>query len=130
MTSSTGKNRSDRASGFTLIEVLVAVLLVSICTVSIFGVFHASLTALGAADNSLRADLIAREEMDRAVASDSPAAAAGESAGPRPLAWRVDVLPVPGSAAGNLRGVVVTVSDKDGARRALSAYARAKEAVR
>jgi len=111
------------SSGFTLIEALVAVTLLSIGIISIFGVYHAGLTAIGAADNSLRADILFREQMDRFLSGDTMEASMGDTGGERPLVWRLDVKPVSRAVSGNLREITMTVTDKDGASRVLTSYA-------
>ena len=52
-----------RGAGFTLIEVLVTVVILSVGIVAILEAFQASLVALGAAQDSLRGTLLAREKM-------------------------------------------------------------------
>jgi prepilin-type N-terminal cleavage/methylation domain-containing protein len=49
--------------GFTLIEILVTLVILSVGIVAILHAFQSSLTALGAAGDSLRAELAIREKM-------------------------------------------------------------------
>ncbi len=115
---------SDRARGFTLIEVLVAFAILAVALVVLIQVFSSGLRNARIAENYTTATLYA-ESMLAAVGVETPLAAS-ETSGDfdERFRWRLDVQPyeVPGSdeeaAAGRAFQVVVTVSwgDEDDPR--------------
>ena len=115
---------SDRARGFTLIEVLVAFVILAVALGVLMQVFSTGLRNARVAENYTTATLYA-ESMLAAVGVEAPLAA-GETSGDFDdrFRWRLDVQPyeIPDgddeAAAGRAFRVVVTVSwgDEDDPR--------------
>ncbi|MCK5849376.1 MAG: prepilin-type N-terminal cleavage/methylation domain-containing protein [Kiritimatiellae bacterium] len=55
--------QSDRLAGFTLIEVLVAIVILSVCVVGILHAFDSSLSALGVSRNCLWSGMLINEKI-------------------------------------------------------------------
>ncbi len=112
--------------GFTLIEVLVAVVILSTGIVLILSAYDSSLAALRSANDSMRAHLLLKEKLDSAELATFCGTSAGEFADiAGDYAWRMKVSTPIGHEDTTAREVVVTVWRKDGGREhTLATYVR------
>jgi type II secretion system protein I len=117
-------SRSNEHQGFTLIEVMVAVLILSTGIIVVLQGYQLALSALEAARDSLRADVVLRERMAQIEAEairpeGRPCPFAGSDLVARQWAYQRDVAGATVDHSGNvtLRSVVVTTWRKGSDRR-------------
>jgi prepilin-type N-terminal cleavage/methylation domain-containing protein len=93
-------------SGFSLIEVLVALVILSTGIVLVLRAFSTAITGLDEGRDVLRMQGLVRDVLDRTGAAvegrgGSPAQTSGRFAAPnQAFAWEVNVSPVPGTGNG------------------------------
>ena len=85
MTSSTGRKSSE--TGLTLIEVLVAVAILSVGMVAIFSSFDVSVSALAASREALTAGMLLQEKLAELEIEGLPSSSRGRFAGPGGRFW-------------------------------------------
>ena len=83
--------RAERPSGFTLIEVLVALAIIGLALGAIAGVFGQGLTAHEAASEAEMALAVAEEQLALATATPRPGVANGVFA--NRFTWRTNIAP-------------------------------------
>jgi general secretion pathway protein I len=114
------KSASDRAAGFTLIEVLVALAIVGLALAAIAGVFSQGLIGHETASDAEAALALAEERLALAGSTLQPGASSGTFAGR--FAWKTTVSPYaegdktadPPNALPRLYSVAVSVAWQDG----------------
>jgi general secretion pathway protein I len=103
------------AEGFTLIEVLVALAIVSIAFGVALGVLSGGLSRLGHDHNVQQALLVAQSELARVGQDIAVADREIQGQGENGFAWRIAITPYPAAAAGlAAHRVVVTVGWHEG----------------
>ncbi len=103
MTTTIPTDRCGRAAGFTLLETLVALVIVATGFGYAFTAMPASLGAQGSARNLETAACIAQSVLDQAGATAADGAEGG-------FAWHVAVAALPGRPGGDFGGRIVQVT--------------------
>ena len=115
MTSATGKTRRRNRQGFSLIEVLVSVVILSTGIVAVLYSFDASISALAASRDGMRIDLLLRQKLDEVLWKGLPPASGGAFAGSdSEFSWQVSTTPVSASQQPGLNEVVVSAWREEG----------------
>lgn len=113
-------------SGITLVEVLVAVAILSMGAVMILSAYGLAASALASSRDNLCVYLLLKEKMDEIERTRTVAAGSGQRAGTEgDLEWTAVETPVPGFEGAGLNRVVVTAGRRpDGAQYSLVSYVR------
>ena len=108
MTSRTGSRRKS-SQGFTLIEVLVAVTILSIGIILVLGAFDTALSALDSARVSMRAHELLKQKLDAVEVHGLPVGTSGVFPDNSDYEWRIETKPIHRAEKEVLREVIITV---------------------
>ncbi len=118
--------RDPGQAGITLVEVLVAVAILSMGAVMILSAYGMSASALASARDNLSVHLLLKEKMDEMIRTRGVSGGSGRLAGTEgDLEWTVLETPVQSSEGADLNRVLVTARRlPDGAQYSLVSYVR------
>lgn len=116
-------SRSRTQQGFTLLEVLIAMVIFAIAFGAIAGIFQTALRQSRTAETLLDAEALAEQQMAR-LGKDLPLTpgvftGVAKSADPSPLAWRTEIglaEPLRQDADVALYSITIEISDQAGDR--------------
>lgn len=101
-------------SAFSLIEVLVAVLIVSVGVTAVLSSYNMSLSAMGASRDGLTATRLLAQKFDDIRQGGLPPVSSGECGEPfKEFTWEVSTVPATWADAPDLYEVTVTMHNKN-----------------
>ncbi len=120
MTSATGRVH-DNSRGFSLIEVLVAIVVLSTGIVAVLYSFDTAVSALAASRDVMRSNLLLQQKLDEISWRGLPHADVGEFSGTdSEFYWKITAAPSHASLRPGLNDITVSVSrGEDGPRQVL-----------